>query len=479
MLRKKFICFGLSITLLFASVINTPAAITAGQYFKIKYTHNNKTVTKRAIDARYNNKVIKTYMPGYIEGSTSMYSAYWIFSRCSALDTKFSYSAKTKKITLQRNSQKLILTLNSKSATINGKKFTLPSPPRRVYYPAKKKYYVMIPGDAVAKKLQLNYTWNNRLLAGLITKKSTSNNGQSSTSAASKPTASTTNVTTLGSKTKITASASNYSIRIKKPSGLSLSSITAQDDYWNKRLRIIVKGNYKTFFSSSSNRHIRESLSYTTSYSGGNTYINLKTNSIKGFSITQTSSYIYVKYADPKKMFYRVIVVDAGHGGDDSGAVGNGYSEKNMNLKVVQSIKNNFDKNPTYKVYYTRLSDWKPSLSQRYQLANAVNADRFLCVHINSDDKSTAHGTETLYKTYKTYAQTVQTYALTGMGYSKNSSYNRGLKYRDRLAVLNGTKMTASLVELGFISNKAEANRINSRTSTIAYNLYKAVCNSF
>lgn len=475
MLKKKFICLGLSMTMLFASIINTPAAVTAGQYYKIKYTHNKKTVTKRAIDARYNNKVIKTNMPGYIEGSTSMYSAYWIFGRCSSINTKYSYSSKTNKINLTRGSQKLVLTLHSTTATINGKRITLPSAPRKVYYPARKKNYIMIPGDAVAKNLQLNYTWNNRLLSGLITQKRSTSAKPATTTASNTSTTS----TTLGSKTKITASASNYSIRIKKPSGLSTSAVTCVDDYSNKRLRIIVNGNYKTFFSTSSNRYVKESLTYNITYSGGKTYIDLKTSTIKGFSISQTSSYIYVKYADPKKMFYRVVVVDAGHGGSDSGAVGNGYYEKNMTLKIVQSIKSNFDKNSTYKVYYTRLSDWYPSLSYRYKMANEVSADRFLSVHINSSDSSSSKGTETLYKTYKSYAQTLQSSALTGMGYASNSSYNRGLKYRSDLAVLNGPKMTTSLVELGFISNKTEANRINSRTSTIGYNLYKAICNSF
>ena len=475
MLKKKFICLGLSMTMLFASIINTPAAVTAGQYYKIKYTHNKKTVTKRAIDARYNNKVIKTNMPGYIEGSTSMYSAYWIFGRCSSINTKYSYSSKTNKINLTRGSQKLVLTLNSTTATINGKRITLPSAPRKVYYPARKKNYIMIPGDAVAKNLQLNYTWNNRLLSGLITQKGSTSAKPATTTASNTSTTS----TTLGSKTKITASTSNYSIRIKKPSGLSTSAVTCVDDYSNKRLRIIVNGNYKTFFSTSSNRYVKESLTYNVTYSGGKTYIDLKTSTIKGFSISQTSSYIYVKYADPKKMFYRVVVVDAGHGGSDSGAVGNGYYEKNMTLKIVQSIKSNFDKNSTYKVYYTRLSDWYPSLSYRYKLANDVSADRFLRVNINSSDSSSSKGTETLYKTYKSYAQTLQSSALTGMGYASNSSYNRGLKYRSDLAVLNGPKMTTSLVELGFISNKTEANRINSRTSTIGYNLYKAICNSF
>ena len=111
-------------------------------------------------------------------------------------------------------------------------------------------------------------------------------------------------------------------------------------------------------------------------------------------------------------------------------------------------------------------------------MANEVKADRFLSVHINSASAS-AKGTETLYKNYKTYANTVQSYALNGMGYSSNSSYNRGLKYRTDLAVLNGPSMTTALVEMGFITNSTEANRINSRSSTIGYNLYNAIIHSF
>lgn len=118
-------------------------------------------------------------------------------------------------------------------------------------------------------------------------------------------------------------------------------------------------------------------------------------------------------------MFYRVIVIDAGHGGKDSGATGNGYIEKNMTLKIVQNIKTNFDSDPLYKVYYTRLSDWYPTLTERYDLANAVNADRFLSVHINSADSASAKGTETLYKDYKTYASVIHSSSLSGMGYTK------------------------------------------------------------
>ena len=129
--KKQILCTGLSLALLLSSVVTTPASIAAGKYFKIQYTHSKKKVKKKAINARYNNKVISTKIPGYIEGSTSMYSAYWIFGRCSSLGTKYSYSSSKKRVTLQRNSQKLVMTLNSRTATLNGKKFTLPSAYRK------------------------------------------------------------------------------------------------------------------------------------------------------------------------------------------------------------------------------------------------------------------------------------------------------------------------------------------------------------
>ena len=150
-----------------------------------------------------------------------------------------------------------------------------------------------------------------------------------------------------------------------------------------------------------------------------------------------------------------------------------------MTLKIVQNIKTNFDSDPLYKVYYTRLSDWYPTLTERYDLANTVNADRFLSVHINSADSASAKGTETLYKDYKTYASVIHSSSLSGMGYTKGSSYDLSLVYRPGLAVLRGTKMMSALAEMGFISNSTESARINTRSEAIGSALYQALCNSF
>ena len=89
-----------------------------------------------------------------------------------------------------------------------------------------------------------------------------------------------------------------------------------------------------------------------------------------------------------------VVVLDAGHGGEDPGNVGNGYKEKDIALKIVLEVGRLISKNPDIKVVYTRDSDVFVDLFARGQIANKAKADLFVSVHCNSHNSS-AHGTET------------------------------------------------------------------------------------
>ena len=103
----------------------------------------------------------------------------------------------------------------------------------------------------------------------------------------------------------------------------------------------------------------------------------------------------------------------------------------------------------------TRSTDVYVALSERYNIANRNNADIFVSIHLNSASSSSAKGIETLYKNTKALASDIQTEMI-----SATRATNRGLKYRSDLAVLNGTKMPASLVETGFISNPTESSSL-------------------
>jgi N-acetylmuramoyl-L-alanine amidase len=89
-----------------------------------------------------------------------------------------------------------------------------------------------------------------------------------------------------------------------------------------------------------------------------------------------------------------VVVLDAGHGGHDSGNLGNGYKEKNIALNVTLEVGKELEKNKDIKVIYTRKTDVFIELHERANIANRVDADLFVSIHCNAHS-SQASGTET------------------------------------------------------------------------------------
>lgn len=89
-----------------------------------------------------------------------------------------------------------------------------------------------------------------------------------------------------------------------------------------------------------------------------------------------------------------VVVLDAGHGGHDSGNLGNGYKESEIALKIVLEVGKALENNKDIKVIYTRKKDKFVTLRGRAKIANDAGADLFVSVHCNAHNSS-AHGTET------------------------------------------------------------------------------------
>ncbi len=92
----------------------------------------------------------------------------------------------------------------------------------------------------------------------------------------------------------------------------------------------------------------------------------------------------------------RTVVIDAGHGGKDPGALGKSVKEKDIALAVAlktgQYIEENF---PDVKVIYTRKTDVFVDLYKRGEIANKANADLFISIHCNANNSSKIYGSET------------------------------------------------------------------------------------
>jgi N-acetylmuramoyl-L-alanine amidase len=91
-----------------------------------------------------------------------------------------------------------------------------------------------------------------------------------------------------------------------------------------------------------------------------------------------------------------VVVIDAGHGGHDSGTKGKKSKEKDIALRIALKVGNYIEKNlPGVKVIYTRKDDRYLALDERADIANKNKADLFICIHANANPNTKAFGTET------------------------------------------------------------------------------------
>ena len=93
------------------------------------------------------------------------------------------------------------------------------------------------------------------------------------------------------------------------------------------------------------------------------------------------------------QMTQKIILVDAGHGGEDSGAIGKNKSqEKNVNLAIAKKLVLKINKNSDLKAVLTRSGDYYIPLTKRITIAQKENANMFISIHADSVESSTAKG---------------------------------------------------------------------------------------
>ncbi|MCM0755746.1 N-acetylmuramoyl-L-alanine amidase [Desulfovibrio aminophilus] len=193
------------------------------------------------------------------------------------------------------------------------------------------------------------------------------------------------------------------------------------------------------------------------------------------------------------------IMIDPGHGGKDGGAVANGLREKDVNLQFAKILGRKL-KDQGFNVLYTRTTDIFIPLEKRTAMANARKADIFISIHCNANTDSRVNGLETYTLNLARTEDAVRVAARENAVDAKRISdlqfiltdlmLNSKMKESTDLAkgvqrevvksvrsnwelrdhgvreapfyVLMGAKMPAVLVELGYVTNKAEASRLKS-----------------
>ena len=220
-----------------------------------------------------------------------------------------------------------------------------------------------------------------------------------------------------------------------------------------------------------------------------------------------------------------VVVLDAGHGGHDSGNRGNGYYEKNIALSIAIKTGKILEKIKGIKVIYTRKSDVFVNLIERANIANKADADLFISIHCDAFTSSKAYGAGTfvlgLHENERNFkvAQKENSVIFLEEDYQKNydgfnpndpesvislilmqetyldqsiavantiqKSFVQNLIRKDRTVkqagfiVLKYTYMPSVLVETGFLTNVSEGAFLNSANGQVnmASAISKAIVN--
>jgi N-acetylmuramoyl-L-alanine amidase len=211
------------------------------------------------------------------------------------------------------------------------------------------------------------------------------------------------------------------------------------------------------------------------------------------------------------------IVIDAGHGGHDTGTIGpNGIREKDVVLDVSRRLGKMLRQQLGAQVIYTRSDDTFIPLETRTAIANRERADLFISVHANSSDDPDARGVETYYLNFtsskdalevaarenavsqksiyelqdlvkkialkekidesREFASDVQSSLYSSLASKSSSLRNRGVK-KAPFIVLIGANMPSILAEISFVSNPVDAKRLQTpeHRQQIAESLYRGV----
>ncbi len=193
-----------------------------------------------------------------------------------------------------------------------------------------------------------------------------------------------------------------------------------------------------------------------------------------------------------KKYTPKIVFIDVGHGGSDSGAYYYGVKEKDLNLQIAKRV-DKYLKALGFKVILSRTSDvFIDHKTERSKRANESGADIFISLHNNAmPGNSYVNGIETFWYEYdpeyqpainklmhndptrllksQQLANAVQNALVSATG-----AFNRGVQ-RDTFAVLRETSIPAILVEFGFMSNQTELNKL--KTASYQETLAKALAN--
>lgn len=290
------------------------------------------------------------------------------------------------------------------------------------------------------------------------------------------------------------ADTTEYTLLFNLPPGVSFQSITTQDQYYNNRILIKLPGDHVSYFMENGIKWSGNMVNKVgLLLKDGFTQIIIETASIQGYKLAELSSGVVgITLGDPQDIYEHVVVLDAGHGGTDPGAIrklnGITYYEKDLNFTILYELAKQYFDAPDSKIkaYYTRYNDTLINLYDRAAFSDQVDADMFISLHMNANTKTAPKGTEIYYYASNTStnaaglnSKTLANIFLESIT-SKLGTQKRYISSKN-LVVTRESNVPSVLIELGFMSNKEDLALLTDDIfqEEAAYAIYLTICEIF
>lgn len=182
------------------------------------------------------------------------------------------------------------------------------------------------------------------------------------------------------------------------------------------------------------------------------------------------------------------IFIDQGHnpvGSFNSGAVGNGLYESDITYRVGIYLQNLLISDSRFEVRVSRPepdtvlgTNNTTSLAERVRMANDWPANYFISIHCNANPNPAVNGTEVYIYQYLTQAEWLAEHVMDGITQTVGTRDN-GIRENPSLYVLRNTNMPAILVELAYLTNASDAQKLRDNEYQFAYGIYLGIMQYF
>ena len=257
--------------------------------------------------------------------------------------------------------------------------------------------------------------------------------------------------------------------------------VQVQNHYIDNELWIGIQGATTDFYSKEYVTGNLENVSY-----GGYDvvedvlWIKLAMKDTFEFESTMNNGKLTIKAEKPSDVYDKIIVIDAGHGGEDKGHIAGRNNEKDVTLDILLLLQEKF-KDSEIKVYFTRTDDAQVDNEKRIQLANSVDADMLISLHTSYSDDVTMYGVTTIYNG-DYFIQNFGSVQLAdkleqAVAIYTGANANGLIEATEEDFLVKEAKIPAAQINIGYLSNEAEKALLTEEEyqKLIAEGIYQAI----